>query len=247
MVPAKSAAPATFEYEGLVLVVSEGEPLVSDDALATFLQAPANDVRGLIKRNVDEGHIAATSNRRTAPRFTRDGKSRGSVTVHGYLLTEADALFVVTRSNTPRAVAATKTMIAAFTAARRQLATSPAPPALPPPVKALPPAPPPAPLHSERRVMMLMLGHRIGDLIVAEDYLGAEVVADTVMGLVRAFSTKASASAPLPPAEPPDAAVAGLAARLQGLVREGDWRGVELAGEMIALLARPYAGTKRPA
>ena len=106
------------------------EPLIPDEVLAERLGAPENDVRALIRRNVEAGHITALSNRRTVRRFTRGGKNRGEMLVDGFLLPEASALFVVTRSDTPKAVELTKEMIRVYMLVRRGLA--PAPQALDP-------------------------------------------------------------------------------------------------------------------
>jgi hypothetical protein len=108
------------------------EPLIPDDVLAERLGAPENDVRALIRRNVEAGHITALSNRRTVRRFTRGGKNRGEMLVDGFLLPEASALFVVTRSDTPKAVELTKEMIRVYMLVRRGLAPAPAPQALDP-------------------------------------------------------------------------------------------------------------------
>lgn len=247
----------TFTHEGLVLVVREGEPMVSDEALAAAIQAPGDDVREVIKRNVDEGHIAAVPNLRSARRFTKAGKNRGSVTVHGYLLTEADALFIVTRSNTPRAVAATKVMIAAFIAARRQLAAPSAPKQLPPAPEA-PPAPPSGVMTRSgvldprwtrmraRKVSILAVSAGIAHLVDAEDWPALATTMDTLVAWTR---PSLDLDAPTDATTPASAAVRSrllreLTMQVRALLLEEDWRALQIAAETIARFAAPLAARR---
>lgn len=107
------------------------EPEIPDDALAARLGLADNDLRSLARRHAAAGNIAPRAYRRTVRRFTKGGRNRGEVTVDGFMFNEADALFLVTRSETPRAVALTREMIAVYMAARRGLLPRPAPAAPP--------------------------------------------------------------------------------------------------------------------
>ena len=91
------------------------EPEVLDEELGTRLgMERPRKIRELIRRHVEEGNVCP---REVCPTV---GQTGGRPTVK-YYLNEADALFVVTRSETPKAVALTKEMIRVYMAARRGL------------------------------------------------------------------------------------------------------------------------------
>lgn len=253
-------APLTFEHGGLVLVVNEGEPTIGDEALATHLNVPLRQLRELAKRHRAAGNISGSEVYRTV-RFTSSDPGKGGRPGHGFLYTEADALFLVTRCETPKAVAATKTMIAAFIAARRQLAATPESPALPPPpppAKALPSPPPAVPsglmtrsgIHDERwsrmrtrKVTLMALAAGIDHLIHAEDWAALSICLDTMAEFARpTLATDAPATGA---GDPPLLAVRELKESLGRLLLTEDWRGILMTGEMIAHLAAPHAGPRR--
>lgn len=79
------------------------------------------DVRKLIERYAKTGEITPLSNRATVARFDSAGNSRGSIEVTEYWLDEADALFVIAKSDTTKANALTREMIRVYMLARRGL------------------------------------------------------------------------------------------------------------------------------
>jgi len=91
------------------------EPEILDTTLAERLgyERPAK-IRDLIARYIKAGHI---SPREVFPTVGKTGGRPG----RGWMLREADALFVVTRSETPKAVALTKEMIRVYMLVRRGL------------------------------------------------------------------------------------------------------------------------------
>lgn len=98
---------------------------IPDGQLATWLEfADARKIRALIKRHERAGNIKPFRNVHTVARFAADGSPRGEVRVVEFLLTEEDALFIATQSETKKAVAVTKTMIRVFALARRGLLPS---------------------------------------------------------------------------------------------------------------------------
>jgi len=123
------------------LTVMEGEPRARDLDLARWLEfKDPHKIRKLIERwsRVPEGSteppvISPVSNPATVARFTKSGKPRGEVASVEYWLSEPEAIFILSKSETPKAVAVTKAVIAVFMAARRGLLTPPVPPALPAP------------------------------------------------------------------------------------------------------------------
>ena len=84
-------------------------------------------------RELSERHEKA---RNIAPRVCRTVRQTGGRPGKQRFYNEADALFLVTRSETPKAVALTREMIAVYMAARRGLLPRPAPAALPPEIVA---------------------------------------------------------------------------------------------------------------
>lgn len=129
-----------LESGGWELTIGEefqtSEPLIADEVIAKHLGVEVESVRRLIRRHAapqtpdtasgvsGEPNIVPVPYTRTVRRMTRGGQNRGEITVHGFMLTEADALFVVTRSDSPRAIAFTKKMIAVYMAVRRHLAAT---------------------------------------------------------------------------------------------------------------------------
>lgn len=138
----------TLEHEGWTFTVQEGEPLVSDEVLAERLGMALKDLRALIRRHANQTvgtvsgtsvpHITPIPNPRTVRRFTKAGKERGSIVVEGFLLTQEDVVFLVTRSEAPRAIAWTKVIVRVFLWAQLQLRA-----ALPPPDSEIDPEPDP--------------------------------------------------------------------------------------------------------
>lgn len=101
------------------------EPLILDEDLGERLGFDRpRKVRDLVRRHRAEGNVAPIE---VCPTV---GQTGGRPTTKFYL-TEADALFIVTRSETPRAVALTREMIGVYMAARRGLLPRPSP-AVPP-------------------------------------------------------------------------------------------------------------------
>jgi hypothetical protein len=96
------------------------EPEIPDDVLAAKLGGSVYKFRRLIERHASSGNIGP---REVLPTVGKTGGRPGK----RYLLNEADALFIVTRSETPRAVALTREMIGVYMAARRGLLPRPAP------------------------------------------------------------------------------------------------------------------------
>lgn len=129
-----------LESDGWELTIGEEflttEPLIADEIVAQQLGVEIESVRRLIRRHAapqtpdtasgvyGAPNITPVPYTRSVRRTTRSGQNRGEITVSGFMLTEADALFVVTRSDSARAVAITKKMIAVYMAVRRHLATS---------------------------------------------------------------------------------------------------------------------------
>lgn len=116
-----------YETEGWEWVVDpealgDEEPRIADKDLAPRLGLALNDLRDLIRRHAKAANIAPFSNRRTVRRFTSKGQNRGTIEVTEYWLSEADALFLVTRSEAAGAIALTKAMIRVVLAVRRHLA-----------------------------------------------------------------------------------------------------------------------------
>ena len=99
------------------------EPEIPDDAIASRLGMEVRRLRELSERHEKAGNIT--------PRVCRTVRQTGGRPGIARFYTEADALFLVTRSEAPQAVALTKEMIRVYMAARRGL--------LPRPVAALPP------------------------------------------------------------------------------------------------------------
>jgi hypothetical protein len=117
------------EVDGWVVEVRDEEPVIEDTVLAAHLEVDRRHLRELIRQHRDSSNIKPIPNMSAAPT-----KSRGRPG-EGFLLTEPDALFIVTRSSAPKAVALTKEMIRVFIAVRRTL-LAPPPPA---PARALAP------------------------------------------------------------------------------------------------------------
>lgn len=91
------------------------EPLVSDEVLAQRLGFDRpRKIKDMIRRHIADGNINPFAVRTTVG---QTGGRPGTL----YCLGEADALFLVTRSDTPKAIALTKEMIRVFMLARRGL------------------------------------------------------------------------------------------------------------------------------
>jgi hypothetical protein len=101
-----------------VAMLSEGiEPRIADSDIMDQLEYPS----GLRKFRQRIRDIAAITpefrplaNRTQRVRFTADGQARGSVPVAEYLLSERDALFLVTKISTPKADELTFMMVDVF-------------------------------------------------------------------------------------------------------------------------------------
>lgn len=129
----------SITINGWALDASTDEPRIRDVDLAERLGfAQPRDVRKLIRRYEKSGDLSGVSMRATVARIEiRPGVFRND-TVNEYWLTEADALFVVTKSETPRANAITREVIDVFLAWRRgHLKPAPAPVPAPVDVAAL--------------------------------------------------------------------------------------------------------------
>lgn len=92
------------------------ELLMPDEALAPRLGLALHKLRELTRRHEASGNVSPT---RLLP-TVGSNRGRGQPGVR-YLYSEADALFLVTRSETPRAVALTREMIGVYMTARRGL------------------------------------------------------------------------------------------------------------------------------
>lgn len=114
--------PVVVQHEGAAWPLwrrrGELEPLAFDLDVAEWLgyEVPRN-VRKLVSRYRAE--LGRISLHRGAKMPATDGTTRGRPE-GGYLLTEAQALFLAAKSETPRAVVVLKSMIAVFLQARRQ-------------------------------------------------------------------------------------------------------------------------------
>lgn len=108
---------AMTTVEGWSLAVIEDEPRVRDVDLAERLgfERPRK-IRDIIKRHTNDGNLNDSDVRPTVAR-TRVGIAERNVTE--YWLSEAAVLFIVTKSETPNAIAMTKEMIRVFMLARR--------------------------------------------------------------------------------------------------------------------------------
>jgi hypothetical protein len=92
------------------------EPLVSDEVLAQRLGFDRpRKIKDMIRRHIADGNINPFAVRTTV------GQTSGGRPGTLYCLDEADALFIVTRSETTKAVALTKEMIRVYMLARRGL------------------------------------------------------------------------------------------------------------------------------
>lgn len=89
------------------------EPEIPDTALAPRLGMSLHHLRELSARHEKAGNISPRVNRIVRETGGRPGKQR--------FYNEADALFLVTRSETPKAIALTKEMIRVYMLARRGL------------------------------------------------------------------------------------------------------------------------------
>lgn len=189
-----------LEADGWEFVVGEefgtDEPLIADEALAQHIGIEVESLRKLVRRHAgqtpdavsgvcESPNVSPIPYSRTVRRFTKAGQNRGEITVNGFMLTEADALFIVTRSDAPRAVSLTKAMIQVFIAVRRHLLSTvavvahsrrPPTPRLPPAPAVVPearqlPAPPPA---------SFMMFRDLPDWPAIRSSVRAEVSADAV-------------------------------------------------------------------
>ena len=112
--------PVTIEHEGAPWALwrqsaDSKEPLAKDTDVAVWLGYDRpRDIRQLIDRYTDD--LGVFSRHRTA-KIATDGSKRGRPE-EGYLLTEAQALFIAAKSETPKANVVLKTMIAVFLKAR---------------------------------------------------------------------------------------------------------------------------------
>jgi hypothetical protein len=96
------------------------EPEIPDTALASRLGLPLHKLRELSGRHEKAGNLAP---RMVYPTVGETGGRPGMQRFY----TEADALFLVTRSETPKAIALTKEMIGVYMLARRGLLAPVAP------------------------------------------------------------------------------------------------------------------------
>lgn len=100
---------------GWTLTLRGEEPLIPDEDLSVRLGLPLHKLRQLSGRHEEAGNIAPEVSTTVVETGGRPGKRR--------LYNEADALFLVTRSETPKAVALTREMIRVYMLARRGLLT----------------------------------------------------------------------------------------------------------------------------
>lgn len=117
--------PLSIDHEGCTWPLwqhsgNNTEPLALDLDLARWLEfSYLYDIRKLIRRYAKElGEVFATVAKTPGPEGGRPGKS--------YYLTEAQALFLAAKSETPKAHQVLKAMIAVFMLARRGLLPQPA-------------------------------------------------------------------------------------------------------------------------
>lgn len=115
----------TIEHEGWTFTVREGELLVTDDVLAEHLEIHRNKLRQLIRTHAKPANIQPVS-----ILYPSGTKSRGRPG-QGFLLTCEDALFLVTQSSAPKALALTKAMIRIFIAVQLKLQAPPEVPTAP--------------------------------------------------------------------------------------------------------------------
>jgi len=108
-----------IEIEGWVVEVRDEEPVIEDTVLALHLEVDRRHLRELIRQHRNSANIKPIPNMSASPT-----KSRGRPG-EGFFLTESDALFIVTRSSAPKAVALTKERIRVFIAVRRTLLAPP--------------------------------------------------------------------------------------------------------------------------
>lgn len=106
------------------------EPRVSDAVVMERIGYPSG-ARKFRQRIRDlaakDPQFKPLANRTERVRFTADGRTRGAVTVEEYLLTEEEALYLISQIDTPEARALTHTMIRVFRLAVRGLLVPVAP------------------------------------------------------------------------------------------------------------------------
>jgi hypothetical protein len=106
-------------------MVADNEPRIRDlDLGRQGGLGRARDVRKLIDRLVESGYLPGIQTRATVARVARRGRGEVEIASTEYWLTLEEALFVVTRMDTPKAVVMTKEMIRVFISARHGLAPS---------------------------------------------------------------------------------------------------------------------------
>lgn len=114
--------------DGWDLVKEDGssEPRIRDLDLAGRLEySRTRDVRKLIDRLENEGHLPNICVRDTVARTQMPTGGVRETVEREYLLTEEEALLVTTQSKTPKAMAVTKEIISVFVAVRRGLLAAP--------------------------------------------------------------------------------------------------------------------------
>ena len=198
------------------------EPRVYDLDLARWLGfTDPHKVRALIRRNIDAGHLPGVSATvaETSPRGGRPGAE--------YFLTEAEALFIATRSETPKSIAVTKTMIAVFVDVRNADA---------------PPAELPTPRPQiGRPAMVLALTELLGGMVAEGDWPAVEACGQTIAGLARNLPGPAAGASQ----SVPYLAIGAISNQINALLKADDFYGVQLAGEHCSALARPFVSVRR--
>lgn len=114
--------------DGWDLVKEDGssEPRIRDLDLAARLEySRTRDIRKLIERLQNDGHLPNIAWRDTVARQELKSGGVHETPVREYLLTEEEALLVTTQSKTEKAMSVTKEIIAVFVALRRGLLAAP--------------------------------------------------------------------------------------------------------------------------
>lgn len=115
-------SPTTLTIEGIELAVVDDEPKVLDIDLGAHLGlAQPRDIRKLIKRYIKSGDLLDVEVCATV------AQTSGGRPGQEFRLTEEQALFVIAKSETPKANEITRKMIRVFTLARKGLLAPPAP------------------------------------------------------------------------------------------------------------------------
>lgn len=129
-----SSSEIVVRVNGWDLVSESGkveEARIKDLELATKLAySRLRDIRKLIKKLIDGGYLPGIQTRATKERIERQGRGIIEITVDEYYLTEAEALLVISKSETSVATAIMKEVIDVYIAVRRGLLSNSDPAAI---------------------------------------------------------------------------------------------------------------------